>query len=91
MKDLAMKSPTDLWVSYLDKRSGHSVPLKFMRDVIVPDLRKLGYQVVPCKVLASTLTTGMAPLLEVESGKQGGMGRRPCVPSNTSSIWYGCP
>ena len=67
MKDLAMKSPTDIWFSYLEKRSGHSVPLTFMRDVIVPDLRKLGYQVVPCKDLASTLTAGLEPLLAVES------------------------
>ena len=74
-KDPAMKSPTDLWFSYLEKRGGHSVPLKFMRDVIVPDLRKLGYQVVPYNVLASTLTTGMEPLLEVESGSTGRHGQ----------------
>ena len=70
-KDPAMKSPTNLWSSYLAKRSGNSVPLKFMKDVIAPDLRKLGYQVVPCKVLASTLTAGLEPLLEVESGQKG--------------------
>ena len=46
-----------------------------MREVIVPDLRKLGYQVVPYKVLASTLTTGMEPLLEVESGSTGRHGQ----------------
>ena len=74
-KDLAMKSPTDLWVSYLDKRSGHSVPLRFMQEVILPDLRKLGYQVGPRRVLASTLTAGLEPLLEVESGSTGRHGQ----------------
>ena len=70
-----MKSPTDLWVSYLDKRSGHSVPLRFIQDVILPDLRKLGYQVVPKRVLAGTLTAGLEPLLEVESGRTGRHGQ----------------
>ena len=51
------------------------MPLTFMRDVIVPDLRKLGYQVVPCKDLASTLTAGLEPLQEVESGSTGRHGQ----------------
>ena len=89
MKDL--KGPTDLWFSYLEKRDGHSVPLSFMRDVVLPDLRRLGYQAGVKKDIADTLTRGMEPLPVVESGKQGGMGRRLCVPSNTSSTWYGCP
>ena len=66
-----MKSPTDLWFSYIDERSGHSVPLKFMKEVTLPDLRKLGYQVVPHKVLASTLSAGLEPLQEVKSGSAG--------------------
>ena len=74
-KDPSMKSPTDLWCSYLAKRSGNSVPLKFMKDVIAPDLRKLGYQVVPCKVLAGTLAAGLEPLLEVGSGRTGRHGQ----------------
>ena len=67
----AMKSPTDLWFSYLGKMSGHSVPWTFMRDVIAPELRKLGYHVPPRKDLAEALTIGMEPLPVVESGKQG--------------------
>ena len=71
----AMKSPTDLWGSYLEKMSGHSVPWSFMKDVIVPDLKKLGYQVPPYKDLASTLTTGLELLFVVESGKTGRHGQ----------------
>ena len=51
------------------------MPLTIMKEVIVPALRKLGYQVVPCKVLASTLTAGLEPLLEVESGSTGRHGQ----------------
>ena len=67
-----MKSPTDLWFSYLEKASGHSVPWNSMRNVIAPDLRKLGYQVPPVRALEIALTKGMEPLLRIESvGKQG--------------------
>ena len=72
---IAMKNPTDLWFSYLEKRSGHSVPLSFMEKVIIPDVRKLGYQVVPRRDLASTLTAGLEPLVEVESGSGGRHGQ----------------
>ena len=71
----AMKSATDLWGSYLEKMSGHSVPWSFMQDVIVPDLKKLGYQVPPYKVLANTLTIGLEPCRVVESGKTGRHGQ----------------
>ena len=70
-----MKSPTDLWFSYLEKRSGHSVPLTFMKEVILPDLRKLGYQVVPWKVLESALIAGLEPLPEVDSRDKGRHGQ----------------
>ena len=74
-KDPAMRSPTDLWSSYLKKRSGLSVPWTYMRDVIHPDLKKKGYQVGLWKNLARTLIAGLEPLQAVDSREKGRHGQ----------------
>ena len=74
-KDPAMRSPTDLWSSYLKKRSGLSVPWTYMRDVIHPDLKKKGYQVGLLKDLNRTLIAGLEPLQAVDSREKGRHGQ----------------